>query len=392
MRGKSVALLVLALGCGLVASLGITQVLAKRGDSSPPPDTMPVFVAKADISIGALINDENSKIEQWPKDKVPAGSVIRQEDLDGRHARQKIFAGEPIIEPKLLAHGQVPTDSLVPKGLRVVPVPVGFEAIHSGLVLPGTRCDVQVFIRADPSIGIGETLCKTILQDIKVFAVNDATSTESGDPKSPEVKSLPTARTVSLLVTPTQAQTVTLASQLGTIRLILRSGDDSETPKSLPMTAHELIGAYGASDRPKENQVDKNEKDFMRWAEDVRKKLQENAKDPVKARSAEEERRFTMRIRNGVEVNDVVLINNSAVQGLPGDEGAWTTTGLVPSARSKAGADTHPAKSVDVMPSAGLTLPKPGGSPLLIPPISPGSLRSPDGPFASPPNPQSPSG
>ena len=44
-----------------------------------------------------------------------------------------------------------------------------------------------------------------------------------------------------------------------------------------------------------------------------------------------------MRVRSGAEVNDVLLINNSGVQGLPGDEGAWTATGMGPMSRAKAG-------------------------------------------------------
>ncbi len=214
MRGKSLALLIVSLGCGLVASLGITQVLAKRGDSTPT-DTTPVYVATADIGIGSVASEENVKVEQWPKDKVPAGALVRMEDLDGRRARQKIYAGEPIIEPKLLTRGQVPTDSTVPKGLRVIAIPVSYEAIQGGLVLPGARCDLQVVIKQDPGNGVAETFCKTILQDIRVFAVNDVTSTDTLDPKNPDVKSLPLGRTVSLLVTPNQAQTVTLASQNG---------------------------------------------------------------------------------------------------------------------------------------------------------------------------------
>ena len=83
MRGKSLALLIVSLGCGLVASLGITQVLAKRGDSTPT-DTTPVYVATADIGIGSVASEENVKVEQWPKDKVPAGALVRMEDLDGR--------------------------------------------------------------------------------------------------------------------------------------------------------------------------------------------------------------------------------------------------------------------------------------------------------------------
>ena len=370
-------MLFLALGCGLVASLGITQVL-KRGDSSAPSDTTPVYVAKADIGSGALVTQENANLEQWPKDRVPAGAATRQEDIDGRRTRQKVYAGEPIIEPKLLARGEMSLDDMVPKGLRVVAFTVSLEAIHNGLVLPGSRCDVQVFIRADPGMGVGETLCKTILQDIKVFAVNDVTTTESADPKAPNTKSIP-GKTVSLLVTPTQAQIVTLASQLGSIRLIMRSSEDREQPKTVAMTAHELLGAFGGGDRAKENPTEAMEKRFQEWAEMIRKTLRENAKtDPALARPGEEPARFTMRVRAGSDFNDVLLINNSGVQGLSGDEGAWTVTGMGPSSRGKASSDSHAAKPLDagsvVVPPGPAALPKPAADSSL-PPAKTGSAR-----------------
>jgi len=350
MRGKSLALLILALGCGLVASLGITQVL-KKGDA-PPADTAPVYVAKVDIATGVLITDENTKTEQWPKDRVPAGTIAREEDLAGRRARQKIFAGEPLIEPKLLARGQVPTDSLVPVGYRVVPVPVSSEAIHSGLVLPGSRCDVQVYIPANQGGG-GEPLCKTILQDIRVFAVNDVTSTESLDPKTPDTRSIPTGKTVSLLVTPAQAQIVTLASQLGTIRLIMRSGEDKDQPKTAAMTAHELLGAYGGADRAKENAAAGGEKRFLEWAQQMRNMLREEAKAAsAKSGPAESSQRFLMRVRAGAEVSDILLINNSGVQGSSSDEGAWTPMGTSPTLHSKPSGDAHGAKPAEVSPAA----------------------------------------
>ncbi len=392
MKGKSVALLVLALGCGLIASLGITQVLAKRGDPSVPSDATPVYIAKTEINTGILITPEQLKLEQWPKDRVPVGAVTRQEDLDGRRARQKIYAGEPIIEPKLLARGQVPTDGLVPKGLRVVPVAVQLEAIHGGLVLPGSRCDLQVFIRADPNLGVSETLCKTILQDIRVFAVNNVTSIESQDSKTPDTRSIPGGKTVSLLVTPAQAQVVTLASQLGQIRLILRSGEDQEQTKIADMTFREMMGgAHAGGDRKLENLKAANDERFQKWADTVRKMLAEKAK--AANGSAQEPQRFTMRVRSGPEVNDVLLIANSGVQGMPGDEGVWTATGL--GSISHAGArnsgsatsDTH-AKPVAVGPAAlptGPTATPTTRSANTLPiTTSPGSPRSSDGPYTGP--------
>ena len=73
MRGKSLALLVLALGCGLVASLGITQVLAKRGDPSAPSDTTPVYVAKADIATGCSSTRTTSNSNNGPRIEFQPG-------------------------------------------------------------------------------------------------------------------------------------------------------------------------------------------------------------------------------------------------------------------------------------------------------------------------------
>ena len=139
------------------------------------------------------------------------------------------------------------TDGMeIPKGLRVVAIPVGIETIQSGLVKPGSRCDVQVFVRADASMGFGKTTSKTILQDIRVFAVNDITSAQNRRSPRPGERSFAGGKTVSLLVTPDQAEMVTVASSLGTIHLILRSADDKETVKQRPMSARELLGASGA--------------------------------------------------------------------------------------------------------------------------------------------------
>lgn len=348
MRGKSLALLILALGCGLVASLGITQVLARRGESAAPAETVPVYVAKADIPSGAVAGDDLVKLEQWPKDHVPAGALSKKEDIQGRRARYTIFAGQPLQDPMLMHPGET-DDMAIPNGLRVVAIPVGIETIQSGLVKPGSRCDVQVFVRADPSLGFGETTSKLILQDIRVFAVNDITSTQSADPRDPEKRSFAGGKTVSLLVTPDQADIVTLASSLGTIRLILRGADDKQTTKQRSMSARELLGASGASDREKE----KASKDdgFGSWLAVMKKALAANGNTsrpaPVKPREPE---RFMVRVRSGADVTDVQLVANQDLTGLASDDGVWTPVNLPP--QSKSATETRAIKPADASQAA----------------------------------------
>ena len=159
-----------------------------------------------------------------------------------------------------------------------------------------------------------------------------------------------------MLVTPAQAQIVTLASQLGTIRLILRSGEDSEQPKTVAMTAHELLGAFGGGDRAKENPDEASEKRFLEWAEQMRKTMREDGQG--RPRQSRRSRCSRSALPCGCDgwrmgrpnVNDVLLINNSGVQGLPGDEGAWTATGMGPSSHGKADGDPHGSKPVEIGP------------------------------------------
>jgi pilus assembly protein CpaB len=356
MKGKSVALLILALGCGLVASLGITQVLAKRGDQAAPADTAPIFVAKIDIPQGMMAGADFLKLEQWPKDKIPAGALTRQEEVDNRRARYTIFAGQPILEPMLLHAGEMPVGAQIPKGMRVVAIPVGIEAVVGGLVVPGARCDVQVFMRQDPGLGIGETVAKTVLQDIKVFAVNDMTNMQQqqqgADPKAPESHSVTSAKTVSLLVTPAQASVVTLASQLGTIRLILRSGDDSVQTKDDPLSARKLLGGIVGNNRPIEN-PDREDDGFGAWFRNVKKKLASTGTTKQSPGQHEElaPDTFTMRMRTADTFNDVILTANVGPNGQhAGDDAAWTATNLP--APSKSAPDTHVPVSTNVAPVA----------------------------------------
>jgi pilus assembly protein CpaB len=253
MRPKSLALLLLALGCGLVASIGITEVMAKRNAEAPTPlgDTRSIFVAITDIGLGDLLTSQVLKLEQWPKDKVPPGAISRIEDIEGRRARTKLYAGEPILENRLLGKGasEQGATALIPKGYRVVPVQVDAVSGGSSLILPGDRVDVMVHLVRDASRDISETVTRTILQDIKVFAVDSVVDLE----KEKESNRTINAKTISLLVTPEQAAKVMLARELGRINLVMRSSEDDQQIPNAQARPAELFSGTAKSERKKES-------------------------------------------------------------------------------------------------------------------------------------------
>ena len=146
----------------------------------------------------------------------------------------KFYGGEPIIEAKLFAKGDQGSGAtdLIPKGYRVVSVKVD-DVSGSGLILPGDRVDALVHLTDNGRIGeTNRSSTRTFLHNVKVFAVNNVYSRESNRTEAI------TAKTISLLVTPQQAELVTLANEMGKIRLVMRSADDD--------TQDENVGGHPA--------------------------------------------------------------------------------------------------------------------------------------------------
>jgi pilus assembly protein CpaB len=251
MRPKSLMLLGLALGCGLVASIGISQVMDRGGTKHAKLETVPIYVALHNINLGDPIDVAMLSLQEWPKDKVPRGAISKPEDLEGRRPRTAIIEGEPILEGKLLAPGQIADPiSSIKKGMRLKTIAVDAEKSAAGLLRPGDRVDVQLFVRKDQRTGVETAKSKVILQNIRVFAVDQAVQRS---PDGHEEKAI--AKTVSLMLTPEQASKLSLAEQIGEISLIPRNPDDEEAADWSEYTVEDLLSVGEKNSRAKEQGV-----------------------------------------------------------------------------------------------------------------------------------------
>lgn len=239
MRPKSLLLLALALGCGLVASIGISQIMERNSRPQASLETVPIYVAKHNINLGDPIDEAMLSFQEWPKDKVPRGAISDLKDIEGRRPRASIIEGEPILDGKLLAPGQIadPIRSIAP-GMRLKTIAVDAESGVAGLLGPGDRVDVQLFVKADSRNNILQAQSKVILQNIRVFAVD---STVQRSPDGGEEKTI--AKTVSLMLTPEQASKLTLAENLGVVSLIPRNPDDESVAEVGLWTPDDLLGS-----------------------------------------------------------------------------------------------------------------------------------------------------
>lgn len=288
MRSKSIVLLALALGCGLVASIGISQVMDARNKAGGDPgDKQGVFVAMLDIQANEELTAQNIKLEEWPKNIVPQGALTKLEDVEGKRCRIKLYAGEPILSSKLLgAADSVGAAKDIPDGYRVSQVRVDAAAGASNLILPGDRVDVLLF-RHPNNNDQNATAAKIVLQDIKVFAVDTHTETEFSRNKSEQGEPI-TAKTISLLVTPQQALILHAASEVGgAVRLVLRNPDDDLHVSTHAATLADIFGPDQPSDRSKEQSGDRDSKedsdDVTAWLDKQKDKAPASASPTVVA-------------------------------------------------------------------------------------------------------------
>jgi pilus assembly protein CpaB len=228
------------LGVSLVFALVVSSVfyqMTSRGNAPAkqgPTDFRDIVVASRPLSVGAAIKPADVKITKIPAEAFPKGAYSKVEEVLDRPVVSNILLEEPILDGRLSAKGAglglAPT---IPVGMRAVTVRVNDVAAVAGFVLAGLHVDVLVTGRPPGSDG---DMTSTVLQDMLVLS---AGTTIQPDARGQAVN----APTVTLLATPEQAETLTLANVDGRIQLILRNSSDTATEHTAGRYVDELYGA-----------------------------------------------------------------------------------------------------------------------------------------------------
>ena len=235
MRNKRLIIAVsAAIVFGLIAAVSVSRYLATAREYTKNLNN--VVVAKVDIPIGERIIAEQLAITQLPRSAAPDGTFAKiDETLIGRVAMQRIAAREPITENRLAPIGSAAgLSSVIPEGYRAMNVRVDDVVGISGFIMPGTLVDIVVVIEP-PDDKTRERVSKIVLQNIKVLA-NGANLDK---PKNE--KEVDRVKTVTLQVTPEQAEKLALASSEGRLQLVMRNSIDQNDEVTKGATKKTLL-------------------------------------------------------------------------------------------------------------------------------------------------------
>jgi len=219
----------------LVISSVFYQMTARAGGSKKvePSDVKDIVLAARPLSVGVTVKPADIKLGKIPSSAFPKGAFTKAEEVIDRPVVSNVLMDEPVLDGRLAARGSgLGLAPIIPVGMRAVTVRVNDVSGISGFVLPGMRVDVLVTGRPPAADG---TITATCLQNMLVLSAGTAIQP---DTRGQAIQ----AATVTLLATPDQAETLTLANAEGRIQLVLRNGSDQTIEKT---PGREVADLYG---------------------------------------------------------------------------------------------------------------------------------------------------
>lgn len=256
--------LVLAVGVALLARTLLTPpppvvVVKEEPRPAPPPPRKAILVVARDLHPGDFI--DGSHMDWREVDNNPSRSLYfikgadSQESLYGATVRQPVEAGQPLTVNAVVRQGEPGFLAAVLKpGMRAVSVPTGRVESNFGLVSSGDRVDVILGLKREDAVSATteaasapKLAAQTILRDVRVLALNNQARGELQVRSEDDSKDKDAARkanassahfeTVTLEVSPADAEKLAVAKEVGSLQLALRSAREPFDPEEVFLTS-----------------------------------------------------------------------------------------------------------------------------------------------------------
>ncbi len=222
MNRRLAAVFAFALVVAFIASFAVYRLIISQVRAPVRSvATSQLTVAAHDLQVGALIHDADLTQIAWAG-RIPEYTIKNRQDVIGRGVVATIYQNEPVLEKRLAPKGAgAGLASTIPVGLRAVALRVNEVVGLAGFVLPGMHVDVLISGTSPGTDQSHGSLCKTVLQNIEVLSAGQRIE------KNVEGKPEP-VQVVNLLVTPNQAEIMSLASESTRVQLVLRNPLDEK--------------------------------------------------------------------------------------------------------------------------------------------------------------------
>ena len=237
MNQRLVTVLIFAMVIAGLTSFGLYRAILSHGQApaQQPVVTTRVVAATHDLQVGALLKEADVH-EVQISGSVPVTALHSVAEAVGRGVVSPIYLDEPVLSTRLANKGAgAGLAAMIPVGMRALALPVNEVVGLAGFVSPGMRVDVLVSGSGSIQGSQSGTMCRTILQNIEVLSAGQKVERNiEGKPESAQV--------VNLLVTPSDAEILDLASGQTKVQLVLRNPLDTTNSNTTGISLAKLLG------------------------------------------------------------------------------------------------------------------------------------------------------
>ena len=226
------------------ASAAVHRAVQQPDDPAAAPMTQTIIVAARALSAGAPLTTDDVKIVRWPLEAMREGVISSPEAVVGRALTRPLAANEPVTNDTIGDGTPQGLPPAIPPGMRAISVKVNDVVGVAGFAVPGSHVDVLVALR-----GGQDSFARAVASNVQVVAVGTRAEIEQG-----RTEANGAATVVTLLVAPSDAERITLASMQGSITLTLRNPFDAEITPTAGVRLASLVGAepqQGSTRRPR---------------------------------------------------------------------------------------------------------------------------------------------
>ncbi len=223
----------------------VYRVVASRIAATTPRSTTKVVIAATDIPLGTVLRDVDLATTEI-LGPLPKGAIVNPKDAVGRGVTASLSQNEPILENHLAPAGSGGgLAATIKPGMRAVAVRVDDVVSVAGFVTPGMRVDLLISGNppGDPNPAEG-TKVKTLLQNIEVLSAGQDIQKDADGKAKP-------VPVVNLLVTPDQAEQISLASSQTHIQLVLRNPLDTQVAQTSGTAVGNLFTGSNTPPKPR---------------------------------------------------------------------------------------------------------------------------------------------
>jgi pilus assembly protein CpaB len=214
------------------------SLMSRSQQAKAAAPSVQVVLARKDLELGTVLKEGDLYLADW-SGELPLGSTNKMSELYGRGVTTAIYAKEPVIESRLAPKGAGGgLAAMIPKGMRAFTIPVNEVVGVAGFVTAGQHVDLLISGTSPGGNGNQGMLSRTLLQNLEILSAGQDFK------KDPEGKPV-AVQVVNVLVTPEQAEILSLATNQTSIRMVLRNPLDHEVAKTPGTNLASMWGGAG---------------------------------------------------------------------------------------------------------------------------------------------------